>query len=77
LIHLEKEDLNKLSVINSLDEVKDENKAYILERKDNKVRELVINKKVFSKIYDGLYTKIVCDYNLPLELPEVDNYEPA
>jgi len=41
------------------------------------VRELIINKKVFSKIYDGLYTQIVCDYNLPLQLPEVDNYEPA
>lgn len=33
--------------------------------------------KIFSKIYDGLYGKIVCDYRLPLELPEVDNFEPA
>ncbi len=30
-----------------------------------------------SKIYDGLYGKIICDYKLPLELPEVANYEPA
>jgi len=75
LVHLEKEDLNKLLVITSLDEAKEENKAYILEK--DKVRELIINKKVFSKIYDGLYTQIVCDYNLPLQLPEVDNYEPA
>lgn len=30
-----------------------------------------------SKIYDGLYGKIICDYRLPLELPEVQNYEPA
>jgi len=38
---------------------------------------LMIWDKEFSKIYDGLYGKIVCDYNLPLELPEVDEYEPA
>ena len=37
----------------------------------------MIGKKVFSKIYDWLYGKIVCDYRLPLELPEVDNFEPA
>ncbi|MDD3303209.1 MAG: leucine--tRNA ligase, partial [Candidatus Gracilibacteria bacterium] len=30
-----------------------------------------------SGIYDGLYGKIICDYNLPLKLPEVENYEPA
>lgn len=32
---------------------------------------------MFSKIYDGIYTKIVCDYRLPLKLPEVQRYEPA
>ncbi len=42
-----------------------------------KVRELIIGWKVFSKIYDGIYSKIVCDYNLPLELPQVQNYEPS
>jgi len=41
------------------------------------VRELIIDGKAVSKIYDGLYGKIVCDYRLPLELPEVANYEPA
>jgi hypothetical protein len=41
------------------------------------VQELVINGKVFSKIYDGLDGKIVIDWNLPLTLPEVDKYEPA
>ncbi len=33
--------------------------------------------KAFSKIYEWLYGKMVCDYNLPLKLPEVENYEPA
>lgn len=33
--------------------------------------------EVISKIYDWLYGKIVCDYKLPLKLPEVANYEPA
>lgn len=33
--------------------------------------------EVISKIYDWLYGKIICDYNLPLKLPEVENYEPA
>ena len=37
----------------------------------------MIGEKEFSKIHDGIYTKIVCDYNLPLELPEVEAYEPA
>lgn len=37
----------------------------------------MIGEKEFSKIYDGIYGKIVCDYRLPLELPEVEAYEPA
>ncbi|NCO31280.1 hypothetical protein GW891_00035 [bacterium] len=41
------------------------------------VRELIINKKVFSKIHDGIYGKIVCDYKLPLELPNVDDFAPS
>ena len=90
LIHLELEQLKKLPHISSIKDVKDKNLAYILKRDpeewesscDNttcswKVRELVIWGKVFSKIYDWLYGKIVCDYNLPLELPEVNEYEPA
>jgi len=89
LIHIDLEDIKKLPHISSLKEATDENTAYILKREpiewekiDNcgcggKVRELIIWKKIFSKIYDGLYGKIVCDYRLPLELPEVDNFEPA
>lgn len=38
---------------------------------------LMIWDKEFSKIYDWLYWKIVCDYNLPLELPEVEEYAPS
>lgn len=68
------------------------NKAYILKRApkageddlngticpgSGMVRELVIWWKVFSKIRDWIYGKIVCDYNLPLELPEVEKFEPA
>jgi len=37
----------------------------------------MIGEKEFSRIYDGLYTKIVVDYRLPLELPEVEKYEPS
>lgn len=90
LIHLETKNLKKLEHISDLKDAKDKNKAYILKRKALKwenciwatcdcwsVRELVINQKVFSKIYDGIYGKIVCDYNLALKLPEVENYEPS
>ncbi len=38
---------------------------------------LMIWDKEFSKIYNWLYGKIICDYNLPLKLPEVANYEPS
>ena len=51
------------------------NKAYILEKQNWDY--LVIKWKVFSKIYDGIYGKIVCDYNLPLKLPEVKDFAPA
>lgn len=91
LIHLAIEDLKKLPHIADLSQAADPNSAYILKREalpgedcagaickgSGKVRELVIGGKVFSKIYDGLYSKIVCDYRLPLELPEVERYEPA
>ena len=76
LIHLNEEDLKKLPKINSLEQATEKNKAYIFE-KNNWEKELIIDKKVFSKIYDGVVWKIVCDYNLPLELPEVERYEPA
>jgi len=28
-------------------------------------------------LYDWIYTDIICDYKLPLELPEVENFEPS
>ena len=37
----------------------------------------MLGENEFSKIYDGIYGKIVCDYRLPLELPQVEAYEPA
>lgn len=90
LIHIDLENLKKLPHIDDISKATDPNLAYILKRDPKsdevscqnamchgKVRELVIRGKVFSKIYDGLYTKIVVDYRLPLELPEVDKYEPS
>lgn len=90
LIHLELTDLKKLTHITSLEEAANKDMAYILKRmpleKENcfwatcgcgHVRELVLNWKVFSKIYDGIYGKIICDYRLPLELPNVDDFAPA
>ena len=44
---------------------------------DGKIRILVVNGVEASKIYDGINSKMICDYSLPLELPEVQNYEPA
>lgn len=41
------------------------------------IKSLVIDGKIVSKIYEGIYTDIICDYNLPLELPEVEEYQPA
>lgn len=90
LIHLDLENLKKLPHISSLEEATDSNIAYILKRNPvegeqvcesakckGMVKELVINKQVFSKIYDWIYTKIVCDYRLPLELPEVEDFAPS
>jgi len=90
LIHLELTDLKKLPHITSLEEATNNDMAYILKRMplENEncswatcwcghVRELVLNWKIFSKIYDGIYGKIICDYRLPLELPEVADFAPA
>lgn len=91
LIHLELEDLKKLPHISDISEAKDSTLAYILKREsrpsdtecldtcscDGKVRVLVVNGKEHSKIFDGINSKMVCDYSLPLELPEVEKYEPA
>ncbi len=91
LIHLEISQVKQLPHITDISEATDKNKAYILKRNPKKwenttwavchhtwkIRELIINGKVFSKIYDGIYGKIVCDYKLPLELPEVKDFAPA
>lgn len=90
LIHLDHADLKKLPHITDITEATDVNLAYILKRPaesgertegcvcgSGKIRELVIGGKVFSKIYDGLTTKIVMDSRLPLELPETDDFLPA
>ncbi len=90
LIHLQIEDLKKLPHITDLSQAKFPNLAYILKRNPNSgencdrvkcgcghVRELVIWGKVFSKIYDSIDSKLVVDERLPLELPEVENYEPS
>ncbi len=89
LIHLDLEDLKKLEHITKLEQATDLSKAYILKREESKneesswmrcgwsLVELIIDWKVFSKIHNWLYGKIVCDYKLPLELPEVEEYEPS
>ncbi len=65
LIHISNEDIQNLPTSSSAD-------AWV---KDGAM--LMVGEKEFSKIYDGIYGKIVCDYNLPLELPQVEAYEPA
>ncbi len=91
LVHLEKVNMKKLPHVSDVSEATDENIAYILRRKPEEgedvkgaicpnswqVRELIIWGKVFSKIYDGIYGKIVCDYRLPVELPEMQDFAPA
>ena len=90
LIHLKHSDLKELPHIYDLSEAVDSEMAYIYKRMPEpwektewvvcwswKIRELVIWGKVFSKIYDWINDKIICDYRLPLELPKIDNYEPA
>ncbi|MBW7954335.1 leucine--tRNA ligase [Candidatus Gracilibacteria bacterium] len=41
------------------------------------IKDLVINKKIVSRIYSGLYSDIIIDWNLPLKLPNVENFEPS
>ena len=90
LIHLNHDDLRKLPHIYDLSEAVSPKLAYIYKRDPEvgentkwctcgswKVRNLIIWGKIFSKIYDWINGKIVCDYRLPLELPEIDSYEPA
>lgn len=90
LIHLDIQDLKKIPHIYDLSEATDPNIAYLYGRNPEPgestqwvmcphghVRELVINGKVYSKIYDWLSTKIVIENTLPLTLPEMDNFLPA
>lgn len=89
LIHLEKNDVKSLARIYSLDEKMEENKAYVLktektENSDSRTlcsksqeKSLVINWKIFWKIYSWIYSDIICDYDLPLKLPEINDFEPA
>jgi len=90
LIHISNEDFDALPRIDAISEIEDETLAYVADKKGTTRRckdcdcgwedwciKLIINWKVFSKVYDWLYGKIICDYRLPLELPEVDEYEPA
>ncbi len=89
LIHLDKETVKWLTRIESLNEKMEDNIAYVLKedaKKDSdsrtlcskwKVKSLVINWKIISKIYEWIYSDIICDYSLPLELPEVKDFEPA
>ncbi len=90
LIHLNHEDLKQIPHIKNMSEATDMSLAYILKRDahewedtrwvtcgSGKVRELIIDGKVFSKIYDGITGKIIIDSHLPLTLPEVEKYEPA
>lgn len=65
LIHISSEDIDALPTSASPD-------AWV---KDETI--LMVGEKEFSKIFDGIYGKIVCDYNLPLELPQVEAYEPS
>ncbi len=89
LIHLDSADVRKLPRVENLDEKMEENMAYVLksektEKSDErtlcskwKEKSLVINGKIVSRIYDWINGDIVCDYNLPLELPQIDDYKPA
>lgn len=89
LIHLNPEDVKALPRVRSLDDTMETGTAYVLKEKADihadertlcskgEVKSLVIDGKVVSKIYAGIYGDIICDYRLPLELPQVEAYEPA
>ena len=65
LIHFANKDIEALGATPS-------NEAWV---KDGNI--LMIGDQEFSKIYNGISGKTVCDYKLPLELPAVENYEPS
>lgn len=41
------------------------------------IKDLVINGKIVSRIYSGLYSDIIIDWKLPLELPQTESFEPS
>ncbi len=89
LIHLEKNDIRWLKRITSLSDEMKKDTAYVLKEEANnssdertlcskwKVKSLVINWKIVSKLYTWIYSDIICDYKLPLELPEVEDFAPS
>ncbi len=89
LIHISNEDYENLPRISDMSDTMEADKAYIYDKRWTEKRckncdcwdiwcvKLIINGKSFSKVYDGIYWKIVCDYSLPLELPQVENYAPS
>ena len=89
LIHLDKNEIRWLERISSLNDDMKKDTAYVLkeekcEASDSrticskwKVKSLVVNWKVVSKIYEWIYSDIICDYELPLKLPEVEEYAPS
>lgn len=89
LIHISNSDFEKLPRISDMSESMQENIAYVYDKKWTEKRckncdcndvwctKLIINGKSFSKVYDGIYGKIICDYRLPIELPNVDDFAPA
>lgn len=89
LIHISNSDFESLPRISDMSESMQENIAYIYDKKWTEKRckncdcndvwctKLIINGKSFSRVYDWVYGKIICDYRLPLELPNVADFEPA
>lgn len=89
LIHVDSDDVRALPRVTSLDDAMEAGKAYVLKTQANsesdqrtlcskgQEKSLVIDGKIVSKIYSGIYNDIICDYELPLKLPEVDEYQPS
>ena len=64
-----------LPKIADLTQATSKNLAYVCTKGTE--RFLVINGEIFSKITPSIDSQIVCDYDLPLKLPETPNYEPT
>ncbi len=88
LIHISNEEYENLPRIQDMSNAIDLNRAYIFDKKwtdkrcknctcEDGCTKLIIWGKTFSKVYDGINSKIIIDPILPLTLPEVERYEPA